>query len=72
MTLCKMVFPKVGPIPNIVTSLWVSGMAWLATGSSSKREVFQELSVSIIEIKSVLDIDEIRAHTASGYRRRQK
>lgn len=44
-------------------------MAWLASGSSSKREeVFQELSVSINEIKSVLDIDEIRAHTASGYR----
>lgn len=43
-------------------------MAWLASGSSSKREVFQELSVSMNEIKSVLDIDEIRAHTASGYR----
>jgi len=31
-------------------------------------EVFQELSVRINEIKSVLDKDEIRAHTASGYR----
>lgn len=44
-------------------------MAWLAGGSSSKSKVvFQELSVSINEIKSILDIDEIRAHAASGYR----
>lgn len=67
--LCKLIFPKGGPTPNIITSLWCSCMAWLVCGFPSKREeVFQELSVSINEIKSVLDIDEIRAHTASGYR----
>lgn len=67
--LCKLIFPKEGPILSIVTSLWCSCMAWLACGSPSKREeAFQELSVSISETKSILDTDEIRAHTASGYR----